>query len=418
VETFEPTLMDRVSAALSLRAVRVATSVIVAVALAGVAYSAVLGSTLLYHDERDYLKLARNLVTFRSFTFDGIHPMASRPPGYPLVLALFLSLGLDVVGLRILNFVSLAGCMWLCFLIGRRQWGPIAGLTAVALIACYPLMFYASGTLYPQILGSFLLLLVVWLLFNCSERSSPVYLVAGAVFGFLMLCIPSFLFALWVSAAWVFFTRRQVKMRAAGCLVLTAALVMGIWALRNYRIYQVPIFGAANSGYNLLVGNSENTTPNGGPSTDISRYSGVSNDIERDAYYRRKAVEFIIEHKARSAGLYALKVLNYFNYRNDLVTRSEMSSLKDMVMLLTYGPLLLLFFVGIAIRRVALSPLERFIAILYISNAFFAAIFFTRIRFRIPFDFLLVLVDAAFIASWVQRRFTEIPLDARPNLGS
>jgi hypothetical protein len=234
-----------------------------------------------------------------------------------------------------------------------------------------------------------------------------------------MLCIPSFLGALWVSTAWVFFTRRQVKMRAAGCLVLMAAFVMGTWALRNYRIYQVPLFGAANSGHNLLLGNSENTTPNGGSSTDISRYSGVSgNEIERDAYYRRKAVDFIIEHKARSAELYALKVLNYFNYRNNLVARSEMSSFKDMVMLLTYGPLLLLFFVRIAIRRIALSPLERFIAILYLSNAFFAAIFFTRIRFRIPFDFLLLLVDAGFIASWVQRRSTEFSRDARPNFGS
>jgi hypothetical protein len=45
-----------------------------------------------------------------------------------------------------------------------------------------------------------------------------------------------------------------------------------------------------------------------------------------------------------------------------------------------------------------LDPFERLLTFIYVSNAFYQAIFFTRIRFRLPFEYLLIAMAAIFIA--------------------
>ena len=108
---------------------------------------------------------------------------------------------------------------------------------------------------------------------------------------------------------------------------------------------------------------------------------------------------FATDNPVRWAKLYGLKFLNYFNYRNTLATRNETSRVRDWIMLVAYGSLLGLAALRLGMHgRWPLSQYEKFAYLLYVLNGAFSALFFTRIRFRIPFDFLLVTIGAIFLA--------------------
>jgi hypothetical protein len=68
-------------------------------------------------------------------------------------------------------------------------------------------------------------------------------------------------------------------------------------------------------------------------------------------------------------------------------------------MLLGYGLLLGILLLRFAhLRRHPLTELEVLLLALYLGGGMAYAIYFTRIRFRLPFDWLLIALDAMFIA--------------------
>jgi hypothetical protein len=195
-------------------------------------------------------------------------------------------------------------------------------------------------------------------------------------------------------------------------------LLVGGWQLRNYRAFDHFVFVSTNSGINLLLGNSENTTADSGTNADVRHYreeaAGLS-EVERDRFFRDSALEWIAQNPGDALELYVRKWLHYFGYRDQLATESESSGARDLLMLASYGPLFLcLLFRLLLIRRFPLGRVEGLLIALFVLNAFFMAIFFTRIRFRIPMDHLLVVVAAAFVARGVHqvREASETPPEA------
>lgn len=390
-----------------------------AVILSGALYSVYLGNNLRYDDENDYYKLATNIVLIHQYSSDGKNPDAFRPPGYPLFLSLFMFLGANIVCLRILNFIALAACIYLLYKIIEKQSSPFAAIVSAILVVCYPVMFYAAGTLYPQTLTSFLFLLIIYLLTGNTD-SNKIFFLTGLLFGCLILTDPTFIFALFIFAAWFLFFKERTKAKKFLITIITSFLVIGVMSARNYAVFGSFVFVSSNAGYVLLVGNSENTTPNAGPNADISKYIKEAErlnlkDIELDEYYKSKAIEFILSHKKQAIKLYFQKFLNHFNYRNELATKIEESSAKDFLMLVTYGPLLLLFIFRIFLARLfKLSSFEFLLISLYFAKAFFMAIFFTRIRYRLPFDFLLIGVVAMFLSNFFNLWLAKLNTAAKP----
>ena len=386
------------------------------VILLGLLYSTYLGNELRYlPDEQDYYDLATSIALRHRYSLDGERPTAYRPPGYPLFLSFSILLGANIVHLRFLNFMALGLCIYLLYRILKKQSSQFAATLGAVFVVCYPVLFYTAGTLYPQTVASLLFLLLIYLLTgNATSHRLP--LLCGLLFGYLILTIPTFIFALFVFAIWSWFSKKVVGAKEFSVTLATALLIIGAWCARNYMVFDTFVFVSSNSGENLLRGNSENTTPNAGVTVDISEYATEAaqlNEIERDAYYRSKAIEFILGHKVHAVKLYVQKLLNYFNYRNELSTQSEASSAKDFLMLVTYGPLLLLFVCRILLVKLFRpSAFETLLISLYVSSALFAALFFTRIRFRLPFDFLLIMIVATFLRNafrmWLGR-FNAFP---------
>jgi hypothetical protein len=362
-------------------------------------YSFSLGNAIRYPDEAEYLRLAQNLADSGRYTLDGSTPTAYRPPAYPLLLAAGIKLGLPIVALRALNAASLLACMGLLYLLLRRRHPAQAGI-AVVLIITYPVLAYTAATFYPQIPAATLLLSALVVLFPGWLPGFRRCLIAGLLLGLSLLMVPTFGFALAFTSIFIATHpfQRKTALRA-GLILCGAGIVMAPWVVRNAVVFHRFIPLSTNSGINLLLGNSENTTPNSGTTADISHYAesvrGLS-EVGANDYYTQAATTYMKDNPSRATKLYTAKVLNYFNYKNRLQTQSEQSPLRDRLMLMSYGLLLGLSMLRIGmIWKHPLPLIEKYITWLYLLNAPVAAIYFTRIRFRLPLDILLVALAAS-----------------------
>jgi hypothetical protein len=364
----------------------------------GAVYSFSLGDSLRFlPDEAEYVALARNLARHNIYSLDGETPTAYRPPGYPAVLSVLVRLGGDISQLRFLNFVFLSGSVYLLGRIMLQQGLPLAAIFSSLLVVAYPVLFYTSGTFYPQTLAAFLFLFILNTFTKVKLRPGD-FVTGGLVFGLLVLTVPTFFYAIFVIWGWFFLTGRYPLARSYILTLLSAFLIIGLWTARNYLVFDTFFFVSTNSGENLLIGNTENSTPNSGTNVDISEYLGRAaglGEAEKNKFLTQQAIHYIFDHPAGSMKLYLHKVLNYFNYRNELVTLSEGSQLRDLVMLFTFGPLMAIFLLRLLlIKQAKATPVEILFILLYLLSALVSAVFFTRIRFRLPFDYLMIMVVA------------------------
>ncbi|MFH0796616.1 MAG: DUF1972 domain-containing protein [Candidatus Omnitrophota bacterium] len=378
------------------------TGIIFFILLFGLGYSFWLGPGFRFSDEKDYYTIGYNLATTFQRSLDGVRPSAYHCPAYPFILAIFIFLGANIIVLRFLNFIALAFSVYFLYRILKKESPGLAGLIGVFLIPCYPVLLYTAGTLYPQTLATTLLLAVIFLISNTGRLSNRSLILIGLLLGTLILTAPVFLLLILPILVWIGTAKRE-PFRNLRVIVLIVILMVGLWTFRNYAAFRSPVLIDSNSGMVLLYGNSEHTTPNAGVNVDISKYETEAdrlglNEIERNQYFQREALAYIRHNPKKSARMYLLKFLNYFNYRNELGTKREEAKWKDVVMFLTYYPLLVLFLLRLFwSRQFKISRLELFLITLYFVSGLAHAILYTRIRYRLPFDFGLIMVVAIFL---------------------
>jgi hypothetical protein len=368
------------------------------------------GDTLRYQDEMEYEEIARSIVHHFSVADHTGRLMMGRPPGYPAAIAIVYSVMEQPLAAKLENAVFLALAVLTLVMLARRI-EPRAGPLVPYMVLAYPLVAYAASLLYPQIAGCLLFTLII-LLITGDRFTMRHAIAAGLAYGVLILAIPYFILLLPFVGAFLVLDRSGVRWPAFKPTVLmmcVAAAVVVPWTVRNYVQFKVFVPISTNNGSNLFIGNSPISTPNSGRTTDIVPLCPgaqvATTEYDFDGAMRKCALDWISNNRAAAAWLYVGKVVNYFNYRNEIATAGEGSRWRDWIMFATYYPLLLLTLVRLALwRRYPLTRSETLIYLMYFINALISAIFFTRLRFRIPFDFLLIAVNAAFVARcWAAR---------------
>ena len=373
--------------------------------ISGIIYSVMLPTQARFPDEAEYLHLAGHLVRGPGFSMDGVHLTAMRPPGYPFFLAVIETLGGGVVAVRIAQYLFFAGTVLLVWWICRRR-VPTANLLIVTgVVMLYPVLFYTCATLYPQTLAGFLFILSLALLL-ATPRGILLNLATGLTYGALMLVVPTFALTLIVilAVAWLL---KIIRWHEAIPILFGASLLVGIWTARNEIVFHRLVPFASNSGENLLIGNCENTIPYGGSGNiDRTRYADEAharglNEFDEDHFYQQAAIAWIKQNPGHAFILYLEKTANYFNVYNAYApgTNAEVSPWKRAVMGITY-----IILIGLLVWRLAewkrfpLDAHEKFLLAVYILSAFTMAIFVTRIRYRLPYDYLVITVVAAHLS--------------------
>lgn len=415
------------------RAPRIATVVGAGYAVAGTGYAVGLGNRLRYFDERVYLGLARDLVAGHGYTLDHVHPTAYRPPGYPFLLALVDAAGGGIVVMRLLGVAALVGLVWLAYRFGVLVSGRVAGALAAVATGCYPLLVFTAGTLYPQVHAAFLLLFGFYLALRGTSASIGVrrwgYLTgAGVAFGVLILAVPTFgpsVLAVIAWLGWLAWRARttQPAWQTLGpvvVLLLSAAVLPGAWCVRNAVTLHAFVPVSTNNGVNLLLGNSEHATSGGGRVVDIAAYEdraralGLS-EVEQDRFYRDQAADWVRANPGQAAALYAEKLANNFNYHNELATSGQNSASRDAISALSFYPLLALFLLRLVLaRRWRVGGLEKLLAGIVLGNALLLAVFYTRLRFRVPLDAVMIISSAAALADLITAISSRVSAPSRP----
>jgi len=373
----------------------------------GVVYADHLGSALRFYDEHVYVAITDNLVRHATFSSDGVHATAYQAPGWPLLLAAVHVLGGGIVAYRLVNVALFASCVALGWWIAREMGGKAVAALAAPMLALYPLAVFTEETLYPETLASALLLAGLAAAVRARRASGPSWWAVGAgtSFGALVLVVPNAWIPLAAVLVWLALGRRRLW-HVATCVLLVALALVSVWVVRNAVTFHefIPVTDA--NGYNLLLANSEDASVRSGVNPDISLYTaaaedqGITSEVGLQSFYRTEALDWIRAHPGRASELYGERVLDYFAPFDELATISQRSAREDLLATLTYVPLLVLLALRLLRwRSDRPGSLERLAIWIYLLNAPVAAVFVTRIRYRVPFDELLILVAASSLVS-------------------
>ena len=367
------------------------------------------GGELRFSDEIEYDTISETILSCGVFGYSCEMPTAYRPPGYVFFLSALKLIHNNLIFVQAAQIILWTASALLASEIANRLADKEAAAVAFILALGYPTFVFTATTLYPQTLLAFLLLTTLCLLF-CRKREAFTFwrLVAlGVAMAWLVLTNPLALIYLPFFLAVAYFYQ-AVPLRQCVAILMAVIIPLAIWIYRNDNAIGARFAISTSTGINLLLGNSEHTEPNKGVNIDLSSYLDASSNMteaERDTYLRDQAFNWIASNPGRAAKLYTHKFLNYFNYTNQFATTDQQSTLRDMVLFITYYGLL-----GLLVLRLVFAGRRQLIReewifwAIYIGAGLAYSIFFNRIRFRMPFDYLLVIV----VSLWLNQVLKQL----------
>ncbi len=361
--------------------------------VAGLIYSYSLGDTLRYPDAQKYYAVAINVAGGNGYSVDGVNPTAFFVPVWPLVLALFIKLGAPIWVLRYLNFIFLAACVYIIRSILRQNKAEAGAPIAAVLLIGYGVLFYTAGTLYTQTLATLEILLIVRLVIGQPFGYGRA-VALGGLSALLILTHPSGVFIPPLVVFWLLLPKNLHLFQKTVVSALVAVFLISFWSYRNYTVFDRFIPITSHGADTLYFGNNPDISLDAWYThfyddewQEIKKLS----EAEQNSYYLHKTLEFWSQEPGVAIKLYLTKLVHYFNFYDHLYVEQEFNLWRQVVMFVTYYPLLLCLVLRlILVYRVPLSRTEKLLVAIYITSALFYAVFLPRIRFRLPFDAVLI----------------------------
>jgi 4-amino-4-deoxy-L-arabinose transferase-like glycosyltransferase len=274
-----------------------------------------------------YLDTARTFLAGAGLCMEPGTDCAVRMPLYPLLLVPFLSGGWLFPGVVLLQAVIGASLVWLTFAIGRELFGATPGLVAAALAAVNPYAVIHDTRLQDTAMFNALLALSLLLLIRAVKTSSRSLCLASGL-ALALATLTTARLALFVpfaiaGAAADPGLRASARVGRAALVTLPVLLLLGGWALRNWRVVGAPVL-TTEAGVSLWVGNNATTfeflpgrsiDPNEQRSIELladhdrSRLDALEGrEVERDRLFLEWGRQYIAAHPAEIAGNAARKI--------------------------------------------------------------------------------------------------------------
>ncbi len=339
-----------------------------------------------------------------------------KPPLYPYLLgAWYSAFGERVWPVKAAQAVLGAlGCV-LVLALGRRIFGPGAGLIGGLLAAVYwPWIFFDAWLLNTELV-IFLNLLSAWVLSGLPGGGRWRAGAAGLAVGLSAITWPTGLLLAAVLAWWVYRwsgpavedakttpTRsggsRRGRLAAAGVFLVAAAAPVGVVASRNMIIAGDAVLISSNGGINFYVGNRPGADGHSAVPTGLQwerllreeREAGIEKPSESSAYWLRRGLGTVAAEPGRAA-LLTLKraalLVNAAEPRNNLSQgyfRNRYRWLGFLPGFGVVGPLAAIGLVLAATGRVKADRAGVWLCVAFVASAFAAAMpFFVCDRFRV-----------------------------------
>jgi 4-amino-4-deoxy-L-arabinose transferase-like glycosyltransferase len=371
----------------------------------------IFGNRQFWPDERVYLAHATKVA-------HGVWwgPTAFVPPGHYYALGLLFKIfPAEYLTARIYQAFVSALSIWLLYRLARRV-SPTAAALACWVMACYPLIIYASGTLYPQTQVVMWLLFAVNFLSDLAERpGAKSLLLSGLFLGIASLTVPTVLTICPAIGLWLLWVRgfgwKAVKEAAA--LAVVVALVLTPWVVRNYVVLHRFVPVATVGSQIFFFANNPNANPD---SKDISLVDRVYTpeikaEIERtgneDQVYSRHAWEFIRNQPFKFLSFYLKRLGHFFDVTPKVFSHNAHTGpAASLAVGVTSAPVLLLALLG-AIPLIRRHHIAALWVLLPLAWSMASALFGVSIRYRIPVEPYIIATASWFVWHAFRARFAR-----------
>lgn len=212
-----------------------------------------------FDDPDNYLPLARSIAEGDGLARNG-KPTAYRPPLYPIILAPILKASGDhwKASVALLHLAMGAGTAGFVALAAARLEMPkIRVLAAGLIVAIDPVLAWQSRHVMTETLAALLIAAALAELANPRRWST---LASGGLLGLAALCRPSLLPGAGLVAIVGVIARpgrRRDRMRRGATIALVVAIALAPWAIRNYWVFEKPVWTTTHGGYTLALANNE-----------------------------------------------------------------------------------------------------------------------------------------------------------------
>lgn len=238
-------------------------------------------------------------------------------PGYQFFLAgVYFIFGHSLMIVWILQSFMLALSGYIIFLITKEvfkeKWNPWIGLIAAALVALSPDLIMASGMIFTDILGIFLLVLSLWTFFKFYNSKNGAYLLISAVSLALGIMTRSTLAVL--LPIFLLYLIKDKKWREMIVILMIVILIFLPWTVRNWRTYNMFMPLTAVGYMDFWWGNRIGATGELDDAPEITK-AVVENDIKTVSELSiQKGKEFIVSHPTKFVELLFKKASIYFSF--------------------------------------------------------------------------------------------------------
>ncbi|HEX9725214.1 MAG TPA: glycosyltransferase family 39 protein [Vicinamibacteria bacterium] len=266
--------------------------------------------------------LASEGYSLHRFTGDP-EPSANQEPLYPLLLAAFFRWApAPYVSLLVFQVLAWLAASIVLARLARRCLDAPERATALAVALWPPLVVYVLAY-HPLWLRATMLVLTLAAALRYRDRPGARRAIElGAVLGLATLARTTFLALPLAIVPWSLRRERSPLFLTHGALMLvTAALVLSPWLVRNRIVLGAWIPGTTTSGYALFIGNH----PGANGVMDDEALGRINAGLpagfyslpeaDRDRLLRDRALTFLFENPGRGARLYLAKLFYLWTWR-------------------------------------------------------------------------------------------------------
>ena len=269
-------------------------------------------------DQLEYYALAKSLLAGEGLRLAderfGAIVRAFRMPGYPLLVA---GCGANLVVLRVVQAVLDASTVLAAGLLARRWIGGRSSLVAAGLTALNPFLVYFSGLILSETL---FVAVLTWGLYLLSAPGPTgrrrigmacwwggLLLMIGAVYvrpSALGLAVVLGPLSVLAHSRHPFMPGSRWPLPPALTCVLVLAAALVPWALRNRAVVGSWVATTTNTGITLWDGFNPDAdgSSNQAGLADMPQLRRM-NEVEREAYLRGRALDFVRQHPGRAVEL-------------------------------------------------------------------------------------------------------------------